>query len=84
MRRERVDRGPVDTRHDQSPLKTTAFAVAIAEKPAGRFMIRSWTRVVKRGGLAPVFLVASAYPLIDMPLALRGKRRLYRRRALQG
>jgi hypothetical protein len=29
-------------------LARAAFAVAIAEKPAGRFMIRSRTRVVKR------------------------------------
>jgi hypothetical protein len=29
-------------------LARAAFAAAIAEKPAGRFMIRSHTRVVKR------------------------------------
>jgi hypothetical protein len=32
----------------RSPLACTAFAVAVAEKPAGQFMIRNWTRVVKR------------------------------------
>jgi hypothetical protein len=33
---------------DGAPWPAPIFAVAVEEKPAGRFMIRSRTRVVKR------------------------------------